>query len=223
MKDQDNTKVGRRTLLTNLGVTAVAGLAATAVAGSAQAAEQPTAGFQPARHEKDAWLGELPGSHRVFVDSSTVDGGANALRFGSNIIKSHVDEYEGKASDYALVVCFRHGSVPYGFSDAIWAKYGTVLGRDMKTPSTSNPMNTASAANGQNSIPSMVENGIQFAICNRSTHGLAGRIAEATGIKADDAYAELVAGAIPNSHFVAAGVLAVTRAQEYHYSLLYSE
>ncbi len=36
----------------------------------------------------------------------------------------------------------------------------------------------------------------------------------------DSVYKELVASAIPNGHFVAAGVIAVTRAQEYDYSLL---
>ena len=35
-------------------------------------------------------MGELEGSHRVFVDSSTAPGGANALRYASNIISAHV-------------------------------------------------------------------------------------------------------------------------------------
>jgi len=222
MNDKDNTIVGRRSLLTNLSVTAVAGLAASAGAVSAQAQEQAT-GFQPKRHSKDSWLNEIAGDHRVFVDSSTLEGGANALRFASNILKAHIEEYEGKASDYALVICFRHGSASYGFGDALWAKYGAILSRGMETVSTSNPMNTPNAANGQNSIPSMVENGVRFAICKRSTRSLSVRVAEATGITPEEAFAELVAGAVPNSHFVAAGVLAATRAQEYNYSLLYSE
>ena len=221
MSDIDNKIVGRRNLLKNLGVTAVAGLAGAAVAAPAQAAQ--SAGFEPARHGNDAWLGELPGSHRVFVDSSTLEGGANALRFASNIIKSHIDEYEGKASDYAMVVCFRHGSVSYGFGDALWAKYPTILGRGIDPVPTSNPMSTASAANGQNSIGSMVKDGIHFAICKRSSRRIAAGIAEATGVTPEEAFAEIVAGAIPNAHFVAAGVLAATRAQEYSYSLLYSE
>ena len=222
MSDKDIKTVGRRNLLTNLGVTAVAGLATGAALSTPTQAAQ-SAGFEPARHGNDAWLGELPGSHRVFIDSSTLEGGANALRFASNIIKSHIEEYEGKASDYALVVCFRHGSASYGFGDALWAKYSSILGRDMDQAPKSNPMNTASAANGQNSIAAMVKDGIQFAICKRSSRRIAAGIAEATGVTPDEAFAELVAGAIPNAHFVAAGVMAATRAQEYSYSLLYSE
>jgi len=222
MKDKDNTKVGRRNLLTNLSVTAVAGLAASAGAVSAQTQGQ-SAGFQPARHSKDAWLNEIAGDHRVFVDSSTLAGGANALRFASNIIKSHIEEYDGKSSDYAMVICFRHGSAVYGFGDAIWAKYGAILSRGIDPASTSNPMNTANAANGQNSIASMAEDGVRFAICKRSTRRLSISVAESTGVTPEEAFAELVAGAVPNSHFVAAGVLAATRAQEYSYSLLYAE
>jgi len=37
---------------------------------------------------------------------------------------------------------------------------------------------------------------------------------------AETIYTELVANTIPNSHMVAAGVLAVNRAQEYGYTLL---
>lgn len=219
MKDQDSTIVGRRNLLTNMSIAAAAGL--TASAGPVTAQEH--GGFQPARHSKDAWLNELPGDHRVFVDSSTIEGGGNAMRFASNILKSHIDAYEGKASDYALVICFRHRSTSFGFNDALWAKYGQLLSRNPDSKATSNPMNTASSGNGNNTIASMVKDGVHFAICNRATRAISNNIAESTGAKADDVYAELVAGAVPNSHFVAAGVLAVTRAQEYSYSLLYAE
>ena len=223
MNDDDHNIVGRRTLLTNMSVAAVAGLAATAGPVPAQAAEG-TAGFQPKRHSKDSWLNELAGDHRVFVDSSTVAGGGSAIRFANNIIVSHIEEYDGKASDYAMVVCFRHASTPYGFGDALWAKYGELMNRDESIPApSSNPMNTPNAYSAQNTIPSLLAKGVNFAICSRATRGLSRRIATSTGASADEVYAELVAGAIPNSHFVAAGVLAVTRAQEYHYSLLYAE
>jgi hypothetical protein len=44
--------------------------------------------------------------------------------------------------------------------------------------------------------------------------------ASATGGNADAVVKELMANAIANSHFVPAGVVAVTRAQERGYSLL---
>jgi hypothetical protein len=60
----------------------------------------------------------------------------------------------------------------------------------------------------------------RLAICEMATHGLAGSIAADTGGTEDAVYRELVANAIPNARMVAAGVLAVNRAQEYGYTLL---
>ncbi len=73
-----------------------------------------------------------------------------------------------------------------------------------------------------NTIDSLLERGTQFAVCNAATQFFAGQVSQATGIGSDEAYDELVASAIPNSRFVSAGVVAVTRAQEYGYSLLYA-
>lgn len=224
MKDKGGERgtVGRRALLTNMSVAAVAGLAASAASVPAQA-QGRAAGFEPARHSKDAWMGELEGSHRVFIDSSTIPGGANAMRYANNIITSHEEDYEGEASDYAMIICFRHGSTPFAFDDALWEKYGANFNRNADPAPTSNPMNTASFSNGQNTIATLGERGVKFAICNRATRTFSRRLAAATGSSSDEVYADLVAGAIPNSRFVAAGVLAATRAQEYSYSLLYAE
>lgn len=222
MKDKEHDTVGRRTLLTNMGVAAVAGLAASVVSTPAQA--QSRAGvFAPARHSQDAWMEELAGSHRVFVDSSTMPGGANAVRYASNIITAHEEDYDGDASDYALIVCFRHASTPLGFNDAIWKKYGALFNRNADPAPTTNPMNTASFSNGQTTLADLREKGVKFAICNRATHTFSRSLASATGTSADEVYAELIANGIPDSRFVAAGVLAATRSQEYSYSLLYAE
>ena len=49
-----------------------------------------------------------------------------------------------------------------------------------------------------------------------------GRVARAAGRQSDEVYQELLANAVPNSHFVAAGVLGATRAQEYGYAFMYA-
>lgn len=219
MKNEERETVGRRALLTNIGVAAVAGIAASAVSVPSQA---QSAEFKPERHSKDAWMGELPGNHRVFVDSSTPLGGANAVRYAQNIIGAHEQEYEGDASDYALIVCFRHTSTPFGYDDAIWEKYGSIFDRAADPAVTSNPMNTASASNGQTTLADLRASGVKVVICNKATQMFSRVIAAATGASADDVYAELVAGAIPDSRFAPAGVLAATRSQEYSYSLLYA-
>jgi hypothetical protein len=45
-------------------------------------------------------------------------------------------------------------------------------------------------------------------------------IAERTGVDENAVYKELTSNTIGNAHFVSAGVVAVTRAQEYGYSLV---
>jgi intracellular sulfur oxidation DsrE/DsrF family protein len=51
---------------------------------------------------------------------------------------------------------------------------------------------------------------------------MSGMIARQAGLKAEDVHADLVANTVPNAHMVPAGVMALTRAQEYGYSFLYS-
>ena len=64
--------------------------------------------------------------------------------------------------------------------------------------------------------------GTNFAVCRAATNFFSSVIAGATDGSQPDIFDELVANAIPNSRFVSAGVVAMTRAQEYGYSLLYA-
>src|SRR5262245_33756046 len=139
--------------------------------------------------------------------------------------------YSLKPGDLAIIVCLRHFATPFGYNDAAWKKYGKVFAgimqfKDPKTglPPTSNLMNSAdygfALPNLGTTIPSVLQRGTRFAICDAATNSLATQIAQEMGSKKDDVYKELVASAIPNSRFVPAGVVAVTRAQEYGYSML---
>ena len=69
-------------------------------------------------------------------------------------------------------------------------------------------------------IDSIVQRGTHFAVCDMATHFFAAQIAMASNGDADAVYKELTQSTIPNSHMVAAGVVAVNRAQEYGYTLL---
>jgi intracellular sulfur oxidation DsrE/DsrF family protein len=73
-----------------------------------------------------------------------------------------------------------------------------------------------------NTIPSLVQKNVQFAICNVATRFFAGAIAGRTKGNTDAIYSELATNLIPNSHLAAAGVVAVNRAQEYGYSFMYA-
>ena len=222
MTDHKPTATERRAVITGLGVVA-AGIGAVA----ATSAQAQSAGFSPARHELDAWMDEIPGQHRVFIDTNTALGGAEALLFGTNILNSHTNAYSGSDDEVAMIVCFRHYSTAFGFNDAIWDQYGAQLVNIMQyqggdaTP-TSNPMNGGAGPNAGFSIGSLRDRGVQYAICENATGFFSRALAGATGGVADDIYAQLRANAIDNGRFVPAGVVAATRAQEYGYSLLYA-
>jgi len=70
---------------------------------------------------------------------------------------------------------------------------------------------TASAVTGR---------GAHFAICGMATNRIAGVIASAVKATPPEIYKELAANLLPNGHIVAAGVVAVNRAQERGYTML---
>lgn len=227
LTNKNNDLVGRRSVLSGIGI------AAAAVAGGTTTANAATGGFEPTRHVEDGWMDELAGGHRVFLDSSSPDGGAVAMLYANNILNGHTKTYEGgEESDYAMIVCLRHYSTVFGFGDEVWAKYGegfyNMVG--FADPSTGeapkvNLMQVAGLRglpNGGNTIESLGARGVKFAICDNAANVMSMGLSRAGFGEAKDIYADLVASAIPNSRFVSAGVVAATRAQEYGYSLLYA-
>ena len=80
----------------------------------------------------------------------------------------------------------------------------------------------AAEMNAPRPIDAMSSRGVRFAVCDLSTRGMAGMLARSTGRTTEEVYEELVSNAIPSSHFVPAGVMAATRAQEYGYSFMYA-
>jgi len=229
MKNENDTnkaadKIERRSLVKAMGAATVAGLAVGASATNAQNSN----GFMPARHALDAWLNELPGIHRVFVDTSSALGGVDGLLYAANVMNAHNNAYAGSDDDYAMIVCFRHNSTPFAFNDAMWAKYGEIFHSiNQHADPLTGEAPTINVLNSDEhaffpglTIDNMASRGVQFAICQNATRFFSGGIARVTGVSADEVFEELVANAIPNAHFISAGVIAATRAQEYGYSLL---
>jgi len=214
------TKPNRRTLISGLGVAAAA-----AAFGSSPVRAQSRGAFVPAHHTQDEWLDQVPGKHRVFIDSATPNGLSDALLFASNLFAGNKSGYGLTDGDVAIVVCMRHFSTPFAFNSDMWAKYGKQFAAEAKyTPPagvvlTSNPHLHADRGM-EVGIPGLTQRGAQFAICDMATHYFAGQVAKGTGSNADDIYKELAANIVANGHFVAAGVIGATRAQEYGYSLL---
>ena len=135
--------------------------------------------------------------------------------------------------DLGVVVCLRHFATAFAFTDVVWTKYGKPLSAilsftDPKTeePPSMNLYNKTgyglALPNLGTTIDAVTKRGAYFAVCDTATHFLSNQLAGAIGGDAAAIYKDLAANLIPNSRFVSAGVMAVTRSQEFGYSLLYA-
>lgn len=226
MTNRNDQFRARRSLLAGMGV-AAAGVVAGGSAASAQEGR-----FQPTRQTSDAWMDEMAGGHRVWIDTSYGLGGMEALHYANNILTAHANVDKGKDSDYAMIICWRHYATALGFTDPMWEKYGSYFSAAMQLmnpqtgrPFTENPANIPDRVdldNGGDTIDKMRGRGVKIALCNAATRWYSRVIAGETGGDAEEIYEEFVNSNVPDSRFVAAGVFATTRAQEYGYSLLYA-
>lgn len=224
----------RRSFLTRLGAGAAAFSTAMGLGpreGVAQGTSQP-GGWQPARHPQDDWFDQVPGKHRFFFDATSQTGAGEAITFATNYYLANKAGYGLESRDLAVVICLRHWATAFAFNDAIWAKYGTHLAERIKF---TDPRTQAAPTknvylddsygmqlpNRGTTLDDMIARGTHFAICGLATRAFSGIIATKVGAKPDEIYAELNAGLIANAHMMAAGIVAVNRAQERGYSLQY--
>jgi hypothetical protein len=224
-----NDITSRRSLMLGVGSAFVA-----AGLGARPANAQTSGVFSPKRNPEDSWLDQRPGSHRIFIDAATPNGAGEAMLYANNLYTANKAAYAGGAdADLALVVCLRHFATAFAFNDAVWAKYGKPMSAmlnftDPKTkeaPSTNLYNSTAyglSLTNLGTTIDAVTKRGAYFAVCDTATHFIAAQLAPMIGGTAATIYTDLSTGLILNSRLVAAGVMAVTRAQERGYSLLYA-
>lgn len=215
----------------NAGAAAVAALA---LGGSARAQVKLAAAdgrFAPRRHEKDDWLDQVPGQHRLVFDSTTPDSLAQAIFFANNFMRVNRSDYGLQNSELAVVIVVRHRSAPFGYSDAMWAKYGTAAAAHAafedprsKAVPKANVFNSADYGNLMpnrgTTIDALAKQGVQLAVCSSSTRAVAGAIARATGGDTDAIFSEITSNLVSNARMVPAGIVTVTRAQERGYSLV---
>ena len=215
-----NDMRARRSLMSSIGAFA----AAFALGSRPAGAQTPAAStFTPARHPQDGWLDAIPGKHRVVLDVTSSLGVPDVVRFAGNTLTGNKTGYGLEEADLAVVVILRHSATAFAYSDAIWAKYGAALAGftsytdpGSTEPPTANPFASAPS----NALDGLAKRGVQFAVCDMASHGIARRLAGQGG-DADAIYKEMVANMIPSSRLVAAGVIAVTRAQEYGYGVIH--
>ena len=219
----------RRSMLVGLGAVAAASAATVRSAG----AQTAGTAFRPTRHPEDSWLDQAAGAkHRVVIDAPTPHGAGEAILFANNLYEQNKNAYKGTDKDLAIVIVLRHFGTPFGYNDTIWAKYGKPMGtmlqfNDPKTkqPPTTNLFNSDAYGMDLPTLGDTIDEvrgkGTRFALCDAATHFIATQLAGTSG-NADAIYKELVANIIPSARMVSAGVVGVTRAQEYGYSLIYS-
>lgn len=200
---------------------AAAGLVAWRADTSAQAPPAART-FQPVRHAADAWLDTVPGKHRVVVDTVSPNGAAEGIGYSTNVFAANLSGYQLGNADIALVLCLRHNATAFAFNNAMWAKYGKVFADRIgyKAANGATP-----AANPRNSgerpaLDRLAARGAHFIVCGLSTNLYAGLIAGPDGDRVA-VFKELEANMVANAHIMAAGVVGITRAQEYGYSLIY--
>jgi intracellular sulfur oxidation DsrE/DsrF family protein len=223
------SSMARRLFLARMGAGAGFVGASVISAPSADAQVAADATWRPARHTQDDWYDKVPGVHRFLFDSSTAESMGWALQFASNYFTANQDVYGLKDSDLAVIIVARHKATSFAYNDAIWAKYGKQISEqaefmDPKTkePPKINVYGPAGETQQAGKMDALIKKGVQFAVCQMSTRGIATRIAKANGLEIANVVKEITENLISNAHMVPAGILAVNRAQERGYSFIYS-
>jgi intracellular sulfur oxidation DsrE/DsrF family protein len=229
LKNTSDSLVARRSFLTRLGA-GVTVLGSGLAAGTSVANAQSAGASRPARHAQDDWMDKLPGKHRLVFDTTTPAGFGVAVAYANNFLTADKDGYGLTDQDHGIIIVARHFATPFAYNDAMWAKYAKamppfVVIDDPKTKQRPaiNLFNVGTYGldlpNLGTTIPDVVKRGVHFAVCQMATKFFAGMLAPATGGTADAVYNEIVANLVGNSHMVAAGIVAVNRAQERGYTM----
>jgi intracellular sulfur oxidation DsrE/DsrF family protein len=220
MSKQAPSSPERRSFLTRFkaGASSIAALAMGGIA-MAQVKSPATTRWEPARHDKDDWMDQIPGKHRLVIDTTSVAGFQNALLFAGNFMLANHNDYGLQNQDLAVIVVARHISTGYAFNNEMWSKYGASL--TGAAPSADAQAKEQPKANpNAASLVSLSNQGVQFAVCSMAARRLAGTIARSAGGNTDAVNSELIANLVSNARMVPAGIVAVNRAQERGYSLV---
>jgi intracellular sulfur oxidation DsrE/DsrF family protein len=220
--------VPRRSFLTRLAAASAAIGAAfggAAVLPGSALAEPANAG--PA-DDLDAWFSAMKGSNKVIYDCVQPGGGPDGIMFARNIIKFSAEKLGTKDADMAVIVSFRHFATPFGYNDAMWAKYPPFAAMlKVDDPKTKKPAarnwllhEMVEGEEGAN-IPGVTAHGVKFAVCGAATAFLAKVLADKKG-DPKKIEAELAANLIPGAKMMPAGVVGVQRAQKAGFAYTYA-
>ena len=215
--------VPRRTFLSTVaaGAAVVPALSLACAPGSASSATTPA-------DELETWFAGMTGPHKIIYDCSEPPGGPNGILFARNFMTLGQEKLGTTDAQMSVVVSFRHLATPYGFTDAMWAKYpqfAALLKLDdptTKKPAARNiPMHDEVMGFAGASLPALTSRGVKFTVCGAATTFIAGVLAGKDG-DAKAIEAELSANLIPSARIVPAGVVGVQRAQKAGFAYTYA-
>ena len=215
----DHAPLVRRSFLGRLTVGAAAfGAALTGGAALPSVARAASTGNGDG-HPEDAWFDGMKGMHKVIYDCTSAENGHSGWFFAKNFLTANASGYNMKDTDCAVVVSVRHFATFYAYNDAMWAKYPLAEMGKIDDPATK-----ARAKKNTHSTEAkeLAARGVVLSVCGMATQFFAGEIAKQMNLKAEDVNKELAANlVVPQAHMMAAGVVAVSRAQEHKFTYTY--
>lgn len=211
----------RRSFLARLGLSAAAmpAVAAACQPNDTKAAAS-TMKAPAAADELATWCAAIPGTQKVIYDCVEPAGGPNGILFARNFLTFSKSKLNTPDNDMGVIVSFRHLATPYGYNDAMWAKYpqfAALLKVDdpkTKKPATRNvPLHDEVEGFSDATITALGGKGVKFTVCGAANEFIAGILAGKTG-DAKAVEAELAANLVPNARIVPAGVVVLQHAQK---------
>jgi intracellular sulfur oxidation DsrE/DsrF family protein len=212
----------RRDFLVRLasGAAALGAAPALVALGCAPAAAPPAAAAAPAGDEMDNWVATMKGTYKVLYDCVQPAGAPDGILFARNFMTLSQEKLGTTDADMSVIVSVRHFSTPYGYNDAMWAKYAPLADmlkvQDPKTKKNA-ARNVALTDDVEGfagaNLTALKARGVAFSVCGAATTFIAGLLAGKTG-DAKAIEAELIANLVPGARIVPAGVVAVQRAQK---------
>ena len=182
---------------------------------------QPSAAAAvPPSNELDEWLGTFKGSNKCIYDCVQGAGASDGILFARNLMALSQEKLGTTDADMGIIVSFRHFATPFGYDDAMWAKYPQFAQLvKFDDPATKKPASRNVWLHDQvlgfqdASLAGLRARGAQFAVCGAATTFIAGVLAGTSG-DAKAIEAELRQNLVPGARIVPAGVVVVQRAQK---------
>jgi intracellular sulfur oxidation DsrE/DsrF family protein len=167
--------------------------------------------FDPAL---DAWFSKIQGKHKMIFDAPEPNSGLVAI-WPRVYLNTMAATWPGPAT---AVVILRHGALPLGMGDAVWAKYnfGETFGiKDGDAPAKRNPYATITGLPIPGlGIAELLKSGVLVGACDVAMTIYSSGAAKKMGLDPDAVKKEWIAGLLPGVQMVPSGVLGVGRAQE---------